>query len=334
MDNVTHTLTGLMLARACAPSVPRAGLLMMLAANAPDLDVVSGAFGAAAYLDYHRWLTHGVLLSPLMALGPVLLVWFLSRSTPFPWLRSWAWSLLAVLSHLLLDWTNVYGIRLLAPFSGRWFRLDTTHVIDPWILAVLILAVAAPLLARLVGSEIGGGNKQGPERGWALFALLFVVFYDGGRLITHARAVAQLSSRIYAGGVADRVTALPHALNPLRWTGVVEKTDFVVILPVDLRTEFDPVSGRTFYRAGEASGWARKMGEADPTFQSLARFSQIPFWRVVPLSDPDGSVRVELSDLRFGTPPDPGFVAAGTATPGGSLRGVTLSFGSVTKAFR
>ena len=129
MDNVTHTLTGLMLGRALAPALPRAGLMMMMAANAPDIDVISGAFGAATYLDQHRWLTHGIAAAPVMALGPVLLARWMAGAAAFPWLRAWGFAVAAVLSHLLLDWTNVYGIRLLAPFSGRWFRLDATHVI-------------------------------------------------------------------------------------------------------------------------------------------------------------------------------------------------------------
>ena len=42
MDNVTHTLTGLMLARAgLGKSTQRGGALMlMLAANVPDIDVL------------------------------------------------------------------------------------------------------------------------------------------------------------------------------------------------------------------------------------------------------------------------------------------------------
>jgi membrane-bound metal-dependent hydrolase YbcI (DUF457 family) len=40
----------------------------------------------------------------------------------------------AVLSHLLLDWTNVYGVRLMLPFSAKWYRLDSTDIIDPVIL--------------------------------------------------------------------------------------------------------------------------------------------------------------------------------------------------------
>ena len=37
---------------------------------------------------------------------------------------------LGVASHLLLDWTNSYGIRLLFPFSLQWFHLDLNALTD------------------------------------------------------------------------------------------------------------------------------------------------------------------------------------------------------------
>jgi inner membrane protein len=55
--------------------------------------------------------------------------------------RAYLCSLLCVLGHLLLDWTNIYGMRMLLPFSSRWLRLDITDVIDPWILTLLLFFV-------------------------------------------------------------------------------------------------------------------------------------------------------------------------------------------------
>ncbi|MBM3775688.1 MAG: metal-dependent hydrolase, partial [Acidobacteria bacterium] len=74
MDNLTHSLTGLLLARAGLDRLtPRAHWVLLAAANAPDLDVVSAASGALAYLQYHRHGTHSLALLPLMALlGPVV----------------------------------------------------------------------------------------------------------------------------------------------------------------------------------------------------------------------------------------------------------------------
>jgi hypothetical protein len=60
MDNLTHTLFGLTLART---PLGRAGrgvtTALVLASNAPDADIVMTARGNASYLQWHRGPTHG-----------------------------------------------------------------------------------------------------------------------------------------------------------------------------------------------------------------------------------------------------------------------------------
>ena len=137
-----------------------------------------------------------------------------------------------VLSHLLLDATNVYGIRLLLPFSDRWYRLDMTDIVDPWILAILILALGAPALVKLVGDEIGGRKTPAPKRGWAWFAIVMLLAYEGGRYTSHERALAILNSHLYAGEPPARVTATPDRINPLHWRGIVEGEGYVYEVPL------------------------------------------------------------------------------------------------------
>src|SRR5260370_35259278 len=97
---------------------PRAALVLMLSANAPDLDVVSASGGALNYLQYHRWLTHAVAMLPFMALLTALLVCAISRSFRF-FKQAFCLSLAGVCGHLLLDLPNAYGIRLLLPCSSQ-----------------------------------------------------------------------------------------------------------------------------------------------------------------------------------------------------------------------
>ena len=217
-------------------------------------------------------------------------------------------SLAGVLSHLLLDWTNIYGIRLLLPFSERWLRLDITDVVDPWILATLLLALMAPALAALVSAEIGErakSNGRGPKRGWARAALAAILIYEGARYAAHDRALAVMNAHLYNGSPARRITAVPVRFNPVRWRGIVEGDDFVTIVPVDLNGLFDPDAGRVDHSAppNPAIEAARRTHE----FQVMERFSQLSFWKSTPLVD---TTLVELIDLRFGTPESPGFEAA------------------------
>ena len=304
MDNVTHTLTGLMLARIGIDRwCPRAAALLMLASNAPDADIVMRIGDSITYLDYHRHLTHALVPAPAVAILPVLVVRLFSRG-PFPWLRSLVVSLIGVLFHLGFDATNMYGVRLALPSSAKWYQLDVLSVVDPWILGVLFLCVAAPAISKLVNSEIGG--RGGPGRGWAAFALLFVALYTGARVMLHQRAIATLDARMYLGEEPKRVAAWPTPFNPFRWIGYAEGTNFQTIHDLNLNDEFDPLAGRVVYRPENqaALGAARKT----ETMERFLRFAQFPIWRITPLAEPQGALQVEAADLRFGQPPAMRFI--------------------------
>ena len=136
MDNLTHSLVGLMLARAgLEKTTPHGAAMMVLAANAPDIDAVFWFSGTQTYLQWHRSYPHAIALAPLVALLPMLLA-----RARFSW-PSFLASLIGVFSHLLLDWTNSYGIPLLLPFSARRWRLDITNLFDIWISAILLGAL-------------------------------------------------------------------------------------------------------------------------------------------------------------------------------------------------
>ena len=309
MDNLTHTAIGLFLGRiGLGRWSPGGTAIVLIAANIPDIDVVTSAGGALTYLTYHRHLTHSLLLMPVMAIAAVLLVRVAGRR-PVRWAGAFFAALIAVASHLALDWTNVYGIRLLLPFSSEWLRADTTGVVDLWIWAVLGIGIAGPFLARLVGSEISSGSTRERHhgRGFAWFALLVVLFYDCGRGVLHARAVASLGARMYDGALPLRVAATPYGANPFKWRGIVETPGAYVIQ--DLNLAMDAVSARgTIYHKPDPEP-AIDAARACPVFQRFLAFSQYPLWRVTPYPAVENGKLVEVFDLRFGTPLNPGFMA-------------------------
>jgi len=325
VDTLTHTAIGLFLGRAGLNRwTPRAAAILVLAANAPDIDIVSAAGGSINYLHYHRHLTHSLIAMPIMALLPVVLVRIAGRK-PIHWAGAYCAALIAVASHLLLDWTNVYGIRLALPFSGQWFRGDLTGVVDLWIWGVCLLGVAGPFVSRLVGTEIASGAA--PDRrhglGFAVFALLAVFLYEGGRGMLHARAVAQLETRLYRESAPLRVAALPSAVNPFLWRGLVETGGFYALASVNLADEFDPARATIFHKPDAEP--ALQAASRAPVIQEFLPFAQFPLWRVTPADQPENARLVEVFDLRFGTPQEPGFRAS--ALVDSRLQVVRTSFG-------
>jgi inner membrane protein len=323
MDNITHTLVGLMLSRAGLNREKGASLAIMLAANAPDIDTYDFLTDNLAYLQVHRGYTHALVFAPLLALVPLLLVKAFTRTRlTMATVITYIGCLVAVLSHLLLDWTNVYGVRLMLPFNAKWYRLDATDIVDPVILGVLVLAVAAPALSRLVTSEMGGRKSRTPGRGWAWFALLAVLLYDTGRWMAHDRAVSIVDAYMYRGAPAERVSVFPVRFTTMRWRAVVEGNGFIYEVPIDLSRDFDAAGGHTEYPA--ISSPAIDAARTTRTFQVFENFNQLPFWTLLPVDD---TVRVELLDLRFGSIQHPGFEAVAFVEPDHRIARAYFSFG-------
>jgi len=142
MDNLTHTLVGLAAAKAGLERLsPGATAVCLLAANAPDADIVAAFGGSWFYLKHHRGITHSIvgtlaiaLLIPLFCYaGARLLAHWRGRAAQVRLPGLLIASLLLSASHPLMDWTNNYGVRPLLPWSGQWFYGDLVYIVDPWL---------------------------------------------------------------------------------------------------------------------------------------------------------------------------------------------------------
>lgn len=300
MDNVTHSLTGLALSRAGLNRFsPHATALLVLSANAPDVDILARVRSGFAYLEAHRGYTHSLLCLPVMAALAVLVIAGIARQR-LPWMKAWMLCSIGVASHLVMDWTNSYGVRLLLPFSSRWCHLDVNSLYDIWILAVLAFAAVWPVFARLVSREIGSRPPAG--RGIAIFALAFFALFDAGRASLHARAVAQLNSRLYDDAPPLETAALPNPFSPFQWTGVVETAGDYRVIGVDPLGQPDFENARTWYKLAMTPSLAN--AKTVEPFRFFVYFARFPIWSVNPTLTNNGlaATRVELTDLRFGVP--------------------------------
>lgn len=296
MDNLTHTLTGLMLGRAGLNRFyPRADLVLILAANIPDIDIVNIVRGPLYYFEHHRGITHSIAAMPVMALLPVLIGCAVGR-TMRGWGAAWAISVIGVASHLLLDWTNTYGIRLLLPFSSQWFHLDLINLFDLIIWAVLLLGWVGPMIGRLVSGEIGA--QSGTGRGLAIFALSFFLLYDFGRYLLHQRAIEILNSREYQDGPPIRVAAFPaSAASPFEWQGWIERPAFVMRFALNVLQQFDPAAGKIIFKPPVTP--AMEAARQATAVRVFLRFAQYPLWTATPLYNSAGVTDVQVTDWRF-----------------------------------
>jgi inner membrane protein len=327
MDNLTHSLTGVLLSRAGLNRLtPHAGWLAVGAANLPDIDIASGFKGALYYLSVHRGYTHAFAIAPLLALIPLPFWWLAARRSQLTrkqWVGAYVVSLVAILSHILLDWLNVYGIRFFIPFSWSWPRLDLVNIIDLWIWALLLLCVLGPMLARLVYSEIGA--RGGSGRGAAITGLVLVCVYIFGRSILQGRALEAANSRMYAGRAPQRVVALPSAAIPWRWTMLVETPTAWRVIPLDLTSDFDPDGGNMYIKP-DVSAILQPVARTE-TAQVFLGFSSCPLWRVTPISNPEGGTSVRIFDLRFGLPGKGAFSADFVIDASGKVLSQKFRFG-------
>lgn len=295
MENVTHSLTGFFLSHAGLNRfTPNATAILLLSANAPDIDILALAGGRLNYFHYHRHFTHSIVFAPVLAVAIVALVRLFGRK-PFPWSPAILVALAGIASHLLLDLTNNYGERLLLPFSAQWVAWDLCSIYDLWIWSFFGFCLAAPLLSKLVGGEIGAtARRLYPSRTFPCLAIAFLLFYDGGRAILHARALATLNARDYDGAPALRVAAFPNPANPLRWQAVAETDTAYHVFDLPLYAGFDPTRGQVDFKA-ELNPQFQSANQTEP-FRIFKNFARFPLWRAIPT---DSGTQVVLGDIRF-----------------------------------
>jgi inner membrane protein len=244
MDPVTHFLTGACLARSgFNRKAAYATLAMTLAAEAPDLDILWGFRGPVAGFQHHRGITHTFIAAPFIAAVTVAVVWIIHKlrkkppQAPVRWGLLWCFALIADLSHLLLDFTNNYGLRPFFPFNPRWYSWDIVFIVEPLMLAALTLALVLPWLFGLADSEIGAKRARFRGRGWAIAALIFIALLYAVRNAEHEHAINLVKNSSVISAPILRVAAEPQPINPFLWQAIIETPDFYQSASVHTRSD-------------------------------------------------------------------------------------------------
>lgn len=209
MDNLTHTLTGVAIARmGIEKRVPGATLTLALSSNLPDIDLLSGLWGNVSYLEHHRAITHAFPASPFLAAGLALVLsWWPGSPRRFVPTILLAW--LGVSLHIIWDLWTSYGTRIFLPFDATWYSLDWMFIVDPLFLALLLLACFGPRWFLRAGL-----NR------WAVAG---AIGYIGVRAAAHWMANGQAQN--LAGPEFELVRALPDPLSLNRWRFVARREE-------------------------------------------------------------------------------------------------------------
>jgi membrane-bound metal-dependent hydrolase YbcI (DUF457 family) len=340
MDNITHTLFAATLART---PIGRAGrgvtTALVLASNAPDVDIVGTAGGALKYLEWHRGPTHGPL--GVLGLGLVTagLVWVGGAA-----LDRWRVagpgrgpnasfgvlafvSILGALLHVLMDLPTSYGTRVLSPFDWHWYALDWMPIVDIY----LLMALAAGLF-------FGWGSDAAGRRNVAI-VLVFMSANYGFRAAAHERAMA-IAPRVFgpllpprcdtapspAGLMIDRwphgdpsralgpatpclveMAAMPDLGSPFRWRLIAQLSNAYEVRDVNLLDAVFRAPAGAMWRLTlrYPNQWTPAAVHAAGTrvAQTFLGFSRFPAARSS--VDREGITTVRWTDVRFSGGPRP-----------------------------
>ncbi len=303
MEPVTHALASLALGQTGLNRVSRLATPMLLVSGlAADLDWLAYLGGPRLFLATHRAASHSLLGAALIACVTAALFSRFPRPGPtarhavqfFPALIV---CLAGASVHLLLDLSNSYGVKLLWPFSGRWYAWDFAPSLDPLLLFLLLAAVLLPRLFGLVTQEISGRAQIHQGSRGTTAVMLLVLLYFGGRGVAHQNAVALLNSRVYRGETPLRSSAFPLS-SPLNWTGLVETPDAIDEVQVPLFGAFDPETAHPHFKPADSP--ALENARRSPAAQAFLAFARFPF---ATQEETSYGYRIELRDLRWAAAP-------------------------------
>ena len=238
MEPVTHMLTGAVLARAgFNRKAAYAAWAMVIAAEFPDIDIAWGFGGPVVGMEHHRGITHTFLALPVEAAVVTLCFWAAHRfrkketAAPVNWVWLFGGCLVALLSHILLDWTNNYGVRPFFPFNPHWYAGSFVFIFEPVMFAILLIALLAPVLFGLINAEVGARREKFRGRGWAIAALIGIAALYVLRYTERAKAIDIATQNEPAG--TSSIFASPHPGNPFLWSMVTDTPEFYQLSTVN-----------------------------------------------------------------------------------------------------
>ncbi|MCZ6692050.1 MAG: metal-dependent hydrolase [Planctomycetota bacterium] len=298
MDNLTHTMAGVVLAKAgfSRKYGPGTTLALVVASNLPDVDTILSLVGGEMGILDRRTLTHSLVGLPVLA---AMTAWIFHRIyRNIPWAVFFRLSLLGLVIHVFLDLINSFGVVLLYPFSLHRYELAWVFIIDLAIWGALIVPLSLSLIPRW--------RKR--RQSLCQISLALFVVYVGICGVARGRASSALDRVASHLGVgADFSYVFPEPLGPHRFRGVLRVGDeyrlYLIRLPSGL------AEPRGSVRTDANVPALRAIREAESA-RRIEWFFKAPVWKVLdherieappgmPVEDGQENVEAEVYDLRF-----------------------------------
>jgi inner membrane protein len=292
MDNLCHTLVGVVLADSgLKHHTARATTTLILASNLPDVDVLVFLTDTLP-MSFRRGWTHGVLALALLPAAFAAVMFAIDRIRPGERRANIRGLLLlsciGTWLHVFMDFLNSYGVRLLMPFSERWFYGDALFIVDPILWAVLGAAVVVARWTRGTSDR-----TRFPRRALAVAVAYMLLMLASN---TWARAEVR-DGLVRAGRPAEtRFMVTPVLGNPLRREVLIDvggryEKGFVWFEP---SPHFRPAGYGVDVNGGHPLA---QRAAATPLGQAYLGWSRFPFFIVQ--ARPGGGARVRLNDYRY-----------------------------------
>lgn len=214
MDTVTHTLLGAAIGETILGK--RIGQKAMfygaLVSNLPDIDVLGILFlSDSQQLIFHRGITHSLFFVILISF---LLGWIFNRRFSYNHINwmNWTWLfMITLLSHLVLDSLNCYGLGLFEPFSNERISFNTIFVADPF--------YTLPLLIGVLFSFNGKKNSNSTQK-WNTIGLTISSCYLIFTILVHSYTYTIMHQSFKEQQLlSDEFTVTPTPLNTFLWMG-------------------------------------------------------------------------------------------------------------------
>lgn len=272
MDVVTHGMMGVVIAAPFAPQHPEAAVAFMMGSVLPDTDVVTRVLGKRTFLKCHQTFTHAL---PIIVAVSVAVHFALSMLGIRDY-RVAAGFGLGMILHSFLDYSNTYGITLLAPFSRKRYSREWLFFID---LPVIVVSVAALTVVcrSMLRDEIPG---------------LWLAYSYAGFLMVYWILRIWLHRRAWRLSPQGTICLLPTAFTPWKFVGAGRQVDKVHLF--DLNVIDGSLANESLQEIHDAS-FAKALEEI-PEYRTMRGLS--PLFHVVDVLRGEREVIVTCRDLR------------------------------------